>query len=503
MYGARQKSTGDDYERALPSDGEGGLRSQRSLIGGQGSNGSGASIWTADGGFPPPTPTPIEVVGWVLRGRGVILAAIVLGAAAAIAFVAYSKPRYTSFTDLLILPANLNLAPNDLYTPNLQSDSQILEVESKMRMMTSGNVLRRLANNLDLKDVSELVDGSAALDLPKLFGFGGRTGDPTLAAVAALSERIKVGRQERSYMITASVWCRTAELSARIANGLADAFKEELAQTEADGAGRAARDLSKRLNALRDAVSEADTEVETFRRLHGLQQAAGGQLVNAQSMERMNNRSMDARGRLAEATSRYKELLGSSANLASGSAALQSPTLTSLRGEVVAARKQVDALSMTYGDRHPVLVTARSELRTLTAAIEAEIDRLRRSAKMDVDEARSTLAALSMETMSLRGSVSGDNDAQIKLRELERNANAKATLYQSYLTRAGETAERQRIDATDVRVISQAMPPQRRGWPPRIEIAVPVGAIAGGVLGAFLAASWGYLVTRRHLWRVA
>ena len=381
-----------------------------------------------------------------------------------------------------MLPANLNLTPNDLYTPNLQSDSQILEVESKMRMMTSGNVLRRLASDLDLKGDPEFGDDPSMLDLPRILGLTTPKVDPAAAALAALSERIKVARQERSYMVTAAIWSRTAEKSARIANALADAFKEELAQTESDGAGRAAKDLSGRLSALKDAVSEADVQVENFRRRHGLQQAAGGQLVNAQSMERMNNRYMDARGRLAEAISRYNQLLRAPGSQASGSAALQSQTLTSLRGEQTAAKKQFDALRLTYGDRHPALVTARSDLRSLTTAIETEMERLRRSAKIDVDEARSTLAALSNETLALRGSVSGDDDAQIKLRELERNAKSKATLYQAYLTRAGEAAERQRVNATDVRVISQAAPPQRRGWPPRFEIAVLVGALAGALM---------------------
>ncbi|MET0257136.1 MAG: GumC family protein [Methylobacterium sp.] len=503
MYHARDNSERDRRSRSDVPGNDGGLPAQPAWLGDRGRDEPWVSPRVAGITRPPAAPTPNEIARWLLRGRFFILLAVVLGAAAATGFVVLSKPRYTSYTDLLILPANLNLTPNDLYTPNLQSDSQILEVESKMRMMTSGNVLRRLVASLDLKDVPEFVDDRPVIDLPQLLGFPSRKADPVATAMAALSERIKVARQERSYMITAAVWCRTAEQSARVANGLADAFKEELAQTEADGAGRVARDLSNRLTALREAVSEADTQVETFRRRHGLQLAASGQLVNAQSMERMNSRSVDARSRLAEATSRYNELLRASGDRGGGTAALQSPTLTTLRNEAVTARKQVDALSLTYGEGHPVLATARSELRSLTAAIAGEIDRLRRSAKIDVDEARATLAALATETLSLRGSVSGDDDAQIKLRELERNAKAKATLYQAYLTRAGETAERQRIDATDVRVISQAVPPPRRGWPPRLEIAVPIGAIAGGVLGAILAAAWGFLATRRHLWKVA
>ena len=58
-------------------------------------------------------------------------------------------------------------------------------------------------------------------------------------------------------------------------------------------------------------------------------------------------------------------------------------------------------------------------------------------------------------------------------------ASVKAGMYQTYLTRAREVAERQGIDATNVRVISPAMPPQAPIWPPRTLILLALGGIGG------------------------
>jgi len=91
-----------------------------------------------------------QVAGWLLRGWIWILIAVLVGAIAAVAGAQLLTPRFTTMTDLTIAPSNLLVAPNDLYSTNIQSDSQILDVESKMRMITSGNVLRRVVEKLDL-----------------------------------------------------------------------------------------------------------------------------------------------------------------------------------------------------------------------------------------------------------------------------------------------------------------------------------------------------------------
>ena len=104
-----------------------------------------------------------------------------------------------------------------------------------------------------------------------------------------------------------------------------------------------------------------------------------------------------------------------------------------------------------------------------------------------------TLDALTGETRLLRGSVAIDDQAQVKLRELEREASAKTALYQTFLTRAGEAAQRQQIDATDVRVITAAAAPSRATWPPRPIVAAAVGMLLGLLLSASALLALGYL----------
>jgi len=52
-------------------------------------------------------------------------------------------------------------------------------------------------------------------------------------------------------------------------------------------------------------------------------------------------------------------------------------------------------------------------------------------------------------------------------------------------------AEREQIDTTNVRVISPALPPADRSWPPKTVVLLVGGAVAGFVFGMLLAVGVG------------
>src|SRR5690606_16049046 len=79
--------------------------------------------------------------------------------------------------------------------------------------------------------------------------------------------------------------------------------------------------------------------------------------------------------------------------------------------------------------------------------------------------------------------VFADNDAQVQLRDLTREAAAKTAIYEAFPVRAREITQRQNLDTTNIRVISPPVPPKARSWPPRTSQLAGFGAIAGMVLG--------------------
>jgi succinoglycan biosynthesis transport protein ExoP len=434
-----------------------------------------------------------QIAGWLLRGWIWILIAALAGAVAGVAVAQLVTPRFTTMTDLTIAPSNLMVAPNDLYTTNIQSDSQILDVESKMRMITSGNVLRRVVEKLDLNNDPEFADKPPLFDLSALLG---RPASETIGGkdlTRVLAKRISATRQERSYVVTLSVWASEPEMSARLANSIAETFREEVVRADAERSGRAAQGLAARLGELQAAATDAEDRIEVFRRANGLQQGTTGQPLSSDAMERMNGKLTDAKARVAEAEAHYREVSRAVSLYGVEGGAVQSQTLSGLQADEASLRRQIATLSQTLGPRHPALMNALAEAGALSNAIKAETERLRRAARIQLDQAKMALDTLNEETLALRGSVSVDDQAQVKLRELKREASTKTALYQTFLTRAGEAAERQQIDATDVRVISPASAPLRPTWPPRPIIVAAAGATLGLLVSAGVLAALGYL----------
>lgn len=422
--------------------------------------------------------TPIMVVGWVRRYW--LLAAVLaaLGAISGYAAGNLIPPRYTSYSDILLDPNNLQLVADDLYTRAAQGEAQLIDVESKMRIMSSVSVLGRVVDQFDLSNDPDLVDPTATV-APGT--------DRRIAAILALGERLRVSREERSYVVTASIWAHTPEKSAQLTDAVVAAFLIELAEVESDGARNASDSLNQRLTELRDEAAKAEAAVVDYRRQNGLPVTSEGQL-SAQSAIQINTQVDTAREALIAAEARYASLAAGN-----GGAAQETETLAQLRTEFASAKKRVDALGATLGPRHPSLATARAELTALQGEIDGEVARVVESARTDLQRARDVFDQLSNAAGAQLGSVFSDEEAQLQLRQLERTATSTVAIYEAYLTRAQQVAERSQLNTSKVRVISPAIAPNSRSYPPRTIMLTAGGFFIGLFAGLALAAGLGFL----------
>ena len=78
------------------------------------------------------------------------------------------------------------------------------------------------------------------------------------------------------------------------------------------------------------------------------------------------------------------------------------------------------------------------------------------------------------------------NDAEVKLRQLEQNAESYKMLYQNYLQRYQEAAQQESFPMGDMHVISDAIFPLAPSYPRApivLAISLALGALAGAVVG--------------------
>jgi len=424
---------------------------------------------------------------WLRKGLTVATALAVIGAIAGGAYALLATPRYTVGTDILIDPANLQVVANDLYSQPGRVDTQVLNAGSKLRVLTSRNVLARVVDELNLGNDLEFYDPSPRLSISGLLGINTPVAkpDPKLAALESLEKRVSTTADEKSFVATLLVDAETSDKAIKISQSLVKAFLDELAKADAEGASRAAAALEDRLNQLKNAAQAAEEKVESYKRSHNLS-SSEGQLVSSQTMTQLNSQIVAAQSRLIAAQASYDAVVAAGAN-ANSSDPVASVALTALREKAHTVQQQLDAMSMTYGKRHPNIQRLTAELGAINTQLKTELSRTIGTAKATLAKAKASMEALNAKMSDLKGNVFTDNESQVALHELERDATSKAAIYESVLSRTHQISEQEQIDTTNVRVISSAVPPPGRSWPPRTILMIIAGLVGGFVLGMLLA----------------
>lgn len=409
---------------------------------------------------------------WLGRWKFVILALIVLGGVGGAAYGILSKPSYTVTADILIDPTGLQVLGDGTSAASQQlPDTALLAASSKLRVMTSGNVLNRVIGDLELTGDPEFV------------GPGNDAIDPGAAALAALRKAIKISADEKSFVASMAVTTDTVDKSILISNAIFIAFQDELAKADAQGADRIVDGIDAKLEELKTAASTADAAIEAYKRRNGLQSSAG-ELTSTLILNDLNTRMATAQGALIAAQSSYEQLRsGGTGTTEPG----QTTALDTLRGQLAVAQQQLLGQSQVLGARHPTIVKLRTEVEALTAQVAAETTRMIAAARTRLDEAAANVAALNAKVDTQKSSVFTDNQALVQLRDLERDAKTSAALYEAFLGRSQQLAQSGTLDTTNVRVISTAMPPVARSWPPRTVLMVLLGAAAGLLAGLVIA----------------
>ncbi|BAL79388.1 exopolysaccharide transport family protein [Bradyrhizobium cosmicum] len=439
----------------------------------------------------------LELVNLLWRRKIAIAAAALLGATLAVTVGKSVTPRYTATAQLYVDPRELQLVDREL-TPRAQDVSGMsMVVESQARLITSNSVLLQVIQQAGLDKDPEFGGGDSKSLMSSLLGLIGlqprapsaaETKEVQLAALEALNRHITIRKTEKSFIVDIEVWSTDPAKAAMLANTLTSAYLAESRNSQASAARRATSDLSGRLKELRERLRNAETTLATYKAQNnfvGTQDA----LISDQQLSASNQRLSAARAATMDAQARLDQIEASrrtTADAGANSEALQSPTIANLRAQYADARKKYAEQTSELGPRHPALRQTEKQVEDLKRTINEEIDRFAQSAKNDLTRARDFEASLNRALEAQKRQSVQLSQASVRLRELEREADASRDVYQSFLKRSRETEEQETLNTSAARVIGEATVPQRRSFPP----AMSLFAMIGFIFGAIAASGW-------------
>ena len=451
---------------------------------------------------------PMQVVHGITRSKALILSTTILGAALGVAIALSTPKKYEATTDVIVDPRDLKLTDRDLTQNVVASDATLAIVENQVRILTSGTVLNKVVTDLNLTNDPEFNgQGNGGIGLMSTLRSILSRQDASSAdearkralAVGNLADSLDVERGGKTFVVSVSATTQNAEKSALIANTMVKAFKQISSDIQSNTAGRANDELTGRLGELRKGVETAERQVEDFRATHDLVDAQG-HLISDDQMLKLNEQLSITRARTLELNARAASARSLNVNsVLSGTLPeeINSNMMSELRSQYAALKQEADRAEVRLGPRHPEIEALNAQLAGARERIGAELQRI--ASSLQIDLKRSVQLEQDLSSRLAQAKVqSGDvNNNLVSLRELEREAAAKRSVYEQFLLRAKETGEQKDINTANISVISDAYAPLQAKGPSRAVTAV-AGLFAGLFAGIGLGALRGILASLRE-----
>jgi capsular exopolysaccharide synthesis family protein len=459
----------------------------------------------------------VRIIG---RHKLLIVGSLLLGVTVAGIVWQQTTPRYEAEAQVVLDIRSTRIVKFDAVLSNLPPQPEVLRTE--MDVIASRAMAERVVSRLSDADKEKLLGAETTLPpLRRLLrdartlvasqlnewmlvktgataGMGGTSNEPgadselqsdTLEELVdiVLSD-LNVSNNGESYTIRIVFSAADPELAATIANGYAEAYFANQVELKTRATERASDWLSQRLAELRHDLEASEAALQSYRRVAGLMEDKGS-TVTAQQLGEVSSQLVMARNGRVEAESRLttvRSLLESGGDIGAISDVMSSPMIQALKQKLADLKSKQAEVNSRYTDQYPGMKDIRTDLAEVQRQIDSEVSRVIKSLANQVEIARSKESALESDLARLEDKFGQGGEAEVKLLQLQREADANRAVYESYLNRFKETTEQQSLQEPDSYLISRAVPPPVPSSPRRMPLFV-LGALFGACLGVALA----------------
>jgi len=436
-----------------------------------------------------------EVLSMLRRRIGVIIgcAAIVMSLAAL--YIYQLTPRYTAQATLMLEQQKLQLL--DIKSVLSGDGNSYLLMATQVELITSPRIAERVATALHLENEPEF---NPTLRQPPKFApmaWIGRqisdligeesAGSPADAAPAppatsaevapALGSHVRAFNDGTSYIISIAAQSESPGLAAKIANAYVDAYLTDQLEAKFDATRRASAWLNDHLSDLREKVQAAERAVQLFKQQHNLSQT--GTTATSQQLAELNSQLIIATADREQKEAAVREMRGSAS----------SPLLDKLKEQEAELLRHQAELATRYKSEHPAMINLAAQIRDVRAKIGQEIAAANRTLVDQLNVARAREQSIKAALASLRQSTTEQDQAQVQLAELEREAQASKALYEDFLNRFKQTSVQEDIQQPDARPVAVATPPGSPSYPNKalyLSVAAAVALFCGILLALAL-----------------
>lgn len=445
----------------------------------------------------------------VLRKRRRLLAGFFLVTFGLIALYTFTtRPQYEGTTKVMLQKVESNeLTPATRGVARPANDPGFYETQ--LQLIKSRAVALRVVRMLHLEDKYEAAMGGGGGFAPitwfkkgvsafaGLFSKDEEAGSEKANAreiriAEDLSRRIQVRPIPETRLVTISYLSPNPEFSAQLANTAARAYIEETLEMKMDSTRRTMEWMTAKAETERTKLEKSEQALQDYMRANNivtLENKVAGTPEELSGVSTELVRAESHRRQLEALNSQVRQVMGGRQSAETISIVASDPSLQALRTQIVTAEKSVMELSSKYGEKHPIMEKAVSDLRILNRKKEQEIQRIVQSIRNEYNLALATEGNLRGQLNRAKGEALRLNDRFIQYGALKREVDTNRQLYDALLLKIKEQSITEQTHPIDLWIVEEAKIPTIPARPIKslnLLLGLAIGLL-GGVALAFFA----------------
>lgn len=371
------------------------------------------------------------------------------------------------------------------------SPIQILDfLATQVEIVQSRGLAEAVAADLDLGSRSSFLGEGIEEGRPA--GISDRDWKKQKEQLAAsiLVEGVQAEVPSRNWVMTIGFRSNDPVMAAEIANAYADAFVASGARKSISENEYALEYLTSQIGDTRQRLSEAEQTANAYARNSGIIIDSTGMVeggtpstLTASNLSSINSRVASARAARIEAEQRWRAI--QNLPVAQLPEVQSSQVLQGLLSDRTSKMSQLADLRQRYNDSFPQIQTLLAQVRVLDEQIERSSSDIKATSRSQFLVAQSQERALEAELADLTGSRMVEQENQVELSALEREAQALRDQLKSLLDRYNQVSSAANVDPGTITKIDSALVPNspiEPSFPRNIGIALALGlALAVGL----------------------
>lgn len=318
-------------------------------------------------------------------------------------------------------------------------------------------------------------------------------------AYAILSRMVRVTQFRDTSLIDIQVYSEDREEAARIANEIANVYREQRLSVKRREVKRGVEALENELQKQQERVDAAEAELERIRREGGVALIQRGMRVDKVRLQQLEADRIAARVDMLvrEARKNQLEALDGDELLNASAYIVNDPTLLSLRRQIADTEVQLKLLLENLGTQHPEVRRVQAALDELRNKLNAALDGLKKGIRADYEVARAKYLALEAELEAVRkADIEAEGEQYLPFERAQRNVEIQREILTALRARIAQQGIELEVPRTPVEVVEPAEPPpENRFVSPRYALNIALSGVIGLLVGIGLAFFIEYLDT--------